>query len=134
MASSQYQPEHFGLAARQPAVLARWYQAVLDATVVWNNGQEPPACLLRLGNDFLIEIYPAEAAPPVSAPNSIPGWRHLALRVESLEVCQAELLSRGVTFPDPVKAAGGGGRVLFFRDPEGNLIHLVERVHPGTFM
>jgi predicted enzyme related to lactoylglutathione lyase len=28
---------------------------------------------------------------------------------------------------EPVKPAGGGGRVLFFSDPEGNLFHLVER-------
>jgi catechol 2,3-dioxygenase-like lactoylglutathione lyase family enzyme len=27
----------------------------------------------------------------------------------------------------PVKPAGGGGRVLFFPDPEGNLLHFVER-------
>jgi predicted enzyme related to lactoylglutathione lyase len=30
-------------------------------------------------------------------------------------------------FEDSIKPAGGGGRVLFFKDCEGNLLHLVER-------
>ena len=30
-------------------------------------------------------------------------------------------------FIDPVKPAGGGGSILFFRDGEDNLLHLVER-------
>jgi hypothetical protein len=36
---------------------------------------------------------------------------------------------RGVAFTDPLKPAGGGGRVLFFKDAESNLLHLVE--HPA---
>jgi hypothetical protein len=32
-----------------------------------------------------------------------------------------------VEFTEDLKPAGGGGRVLFFQDPEGNLLHLVER-------
>ena len=35
--------------------------------------------------------------------------------------------SRGVMFIEPVKPAAGGGRVLFFKDCEGNLLHLVDR-------
>jgi len=38
-----------------------------------------------------------------------------------------ELSRRGVKFEEPIKPAGGGGRVLFFKDGEGNLLHLVER-------
>jgi glyoxylase I family protein len=59
--------------------------------------------------------------------NTLCGWRHVALRVDSLEAAKAQLEQRGLQFTDPVKPAGGGGRVLFFQDPEGNLLHLVER-------
>ena len=44
-----------------------------------------------------------------------------------LPTAQVELEKRGVRFTDPIKPAGGGGRVLFFSDVEGNLLHLVER-------
>ena len=33
----------------------------------------------------------------------------------------------------PVKPAAGGGRILFFTDPEGNLLHLVERPADSAF-
>ncbi len=56
-------------------------------------------------------------------------WRssHLAVRVDSIESARAELTRHGVIFDEPIKPAGGGGRVLFFRDSEGNLLHLIER-------
>jgi len=38
-----------------------------------------------------------------------------------------ELEARGVKFVETVKPAAGGGRVLFFKDHEGNLLHLVDR-------
>ena len=51
----------------------------------------------------------------------------MALRVDSIEASRTELERRGVKFAEEIKPAGGGGRVLFFRDAEGNLLHLVER-------
>jgi predicted enzyme related to lactoylglutathione lyase len=52
--------------------------------------------------------------------------------VNSIEKAWARLTKRGVDFSEPVKPAGGGGRVLFFRDAEGNLLHLVERKRDST--
>jgi hypothetical protein len=37
------------------------------------------------------------------------------------------LLQHGVTFHEKINPAAGGGKVLFFEDIEGNLLHLVER-------
>ena len=64
---------------------------------------------------------------PQTSNNKLTGWRHVALRVKSLADAKADLESRGVKFPEEPKPAGGGGTVLFFQDPEGNLLHLVER-------
>jgi glyoxylase I family protein len=123
-------PEHLGLAARDSVTLKDWYVRVLGAKVRFDNREQPPAFLVRLGGT-LIEIYPADTARPETANNKLAGWRHLALRVDSIEAARDELTQRGVTFSEPVKPAGGGGRVLFFSDPEGNLLHLVERP-PGV--
>jgi glyoxylase I family protein len=54
-------------------------------------------------------------------------FRHIALRVPSLDAAKAELEKRGVTFPGEIRPAAGGGKILFFEDGEGNLLHLVER-------
>lgn len=126
----KFEPEHIGVAARDTAALKDWYVRVLEAEVVFRMPQEPPAFLVRLGGT-MIEFYPANESTEATRNNRLAGWRHLALRVEQLEAARDLLASRGVSFPDPIKPAGGGGRVLFFSDPEGNLLHLVERLPNG---
>jgi glyoxylase I family protein len=123
--------EHIALPANDPAVLKQWYERVLDAKPVFDNGQTPPTCLLSLGNVWL-EIYAAEASLPSTHNNKLAGFRHLALRVDSLAAAQAELAERGVKFTEAERPAAGGGRVLFFEDGEGNLLHLVERSGDST--
>jgi predicted enzyme related to lactoylglutathione lyase len=44
-----------------------------------------------------------------------------------MDAAKAELTGRGVKFTEEARPAAGGGRVLFFEDLEGNLLHLVER-------
>ncbi len=120
--------EHLGLPARTPTALADWYVRVFGARVVWSQEGPSPCFFLALpGGGPLLEIYAAARHLPDTADNTLAGWRHAALRVESLDVARAELAARGVEFTGPVRPAGGGGRVLFFTDPEGNLWHLVER-------
>lgn len=120
--------EHIGLPARDPEALKDWYVHVLDAWVVLTRLGPPPAYFLALpGGGPLLELYAAGRAIADTGDNTLAGWRHMALRVDSLEAARDALTARGVAFPEPVKPAGGGGWVLFFRDPEGNLLHLVER-------
>jgi glyoxylase I family protein len=125
--------EHLGLPARNPVALKDWYVRVLGATVAFDNGQTPPAFFLSLPGGMMIEIYQGDASLPETNSNSLAGWRHVALQVESIEGARAALEGKGVKFPGPVKPAGGGGRVLFFCDAEGNLLHLVERPEGSIF-
>ena len=68
---------------------------------------------------------------PERGNNKLAGFRHIALRVDSIDAAKAELEKRGVKFTEEIRPAAGGGRVLFFEDGEGNLLHLVER--PADF-
>lgn len=129
----KYSVEHLGLPARNPLALKDWYVAVLDAKLIFDNGETPPAYFVSLPGGLMLEIYQGTASLKETGDNSLNGWRHLALRVGSIEKARAALAKKGVKFPDPVKPAGGGGRVLFFRDAEGNLLHLVERPRNSIF-
>lgn len=123
----QFVPEHIGLAASDPIALKNWYARTLDAKLVCELNASPPAFLLELAAGWRLEIYQAGSIRSDTSNNQLRGWRHLALRVKSLEKAREELARRGVAFTGPVKPAGGGGSVIFFCDLEGNLLHLVER-------
>ena len=123
--------EHVGLACRDTVAMKEWYCSVLGAEPVFAMKQTPPAFILKLGG-LAIELYASPAQTDLTGDNRTAGWRHLALKVENLDEARSTLEAKGVMFTHPVKPAGGGGRVLFFSDPEGNLFHLVERL-PGGF-
>ena len=123
--------EHIAIVAKDPTALKSWYERVLGAQAVWDNSQTPPTCLVSLSNVWF-EIYPADKIQAEPSNNKLSGFRHLALRVESLDAAKAELEKRGVKFNEPERAAAGGGRVLFFEDGEGNLLHFVERAKDST--
>ena len=122
--------EHIAIPAADPVALKNWYERVLGARPVWDNGQNPPTCLISLGNVWF-EIYAADTSLEATRNNKLAGFRHFALRVDSLDAAKAELEKRGVKFTEEARPAAGGGKVLFFADCEGNLLHFVER--PADF-
>ena len=129
----KFSVEHLGLPSRNPTALKNWYENTLGAKLIFENGQTPPAYFLQLGDGLMIEIYEGDFSLKETSDNALNGWRHLALRVESIENAKADLEKRGVKFSESAKPAGGGGRVLFFKDAENNLLHLVERSADSIF-
>lgn len=131
MSALNYTVEHIGFPARHPQVLQDWYARVLDGEVIWQDAAVP-VYFVRLPGGATLEIGQCRRTVPDTGDNTVAGLRHLALRVASLETARAELERRGVRFTEEPKPAAGSGRVLFFADPEGNLLHLVERPPGGV--
>jgi glyoxylase I family protein len=120
--------EHIGVPAADTVALKNWYERVLGARVIWDNGQKPPTFIIALAGGAWLEIYPANAAPNAGrGDNQLAGFRHVALRVDSMDAAKAELEKRGVKFTEEIRPAAGGGKILFFEDSDGNLLHLIER-------
>jgi catechol 2,3-dioxygenase-like lactoylglutathione lyase family enzyme len=119
--------EHIAIPATNPVALRKWYERVLGARPIWDNGQNPPVCLIELPGGVWLEFYATDLPLADRANNKLAGFRHLALRVDSIDATKAELTRLGVKFDAEIRQAAGGGRVLFFNDGEGNLLHLVER-------
>jgi len=123
--------EHIAIPAADPVALKNWYERVLGARPVWDNGQQPLVCLIELPGGLWLELYAATDPLPERGNNKLAGFRHLALRVNSLAAAKAELEAHGEVFTAAPVPAQGGGTVLFFADLEGNLLHLTER--PADF-
>lgn len=130
-AQMEFSLEHIGLLARDPEALQKWYVNTLGAKVEFASSSKPPGYLVRLPGGVMFEIGAAASFQNDPANNSISGYRHLALWVKNIESARETLEKRGVKFTETIKPAGGSGRVLYFADPEGNLLHFVERLPDG---
>jgi glyoxylase I family protein len=125
--------EHIALPAQNPAALRDWYVEKLGAECLMPNPGTLPYFIKLPGTTTTFEVYAATGSNAATEDNGLAGWRHLALRVDSIESTRKELAARGVVFDANTKPAAGGGNVLFFKDGEGNLLHLVERPEGSMF-
>jgi glyoxylase I family protein len=117
--------EHFAIASPNPKELANWYIGTLDFQ---HSYEYQGNYFVRAPNGALIEIIPSEGEA-ASAQAKTPGLRHIAISVDSFGSALVELKARGVeTIGEPYE--NQGNRLVFFKDLDGNLVHLIERAQP----
>ncbi|HSI35590.1 MAG TPA: VOC family protein [Tepidisphaeraceae bacterium] len=125
--------DHPAIACSDSAAQIEWYCRVLGMRVIAADGKQPPAAIVGYGGGVgdgpVIELMPARepGGSPAEMPRFSPGLRHLALRVSDFGAAHRQLLAAGVTFLGEPGTALGGGRIVSFRDPEGNELQIVER-------
>ena len=125
--------DHPAIACRDTRRQIDWYCRSLGMRVVARNNEDPPTALVGYDDDLshgaVIELMPArdEGQDPAAAARFAPGLRHLALRVRGFDEAYELLKGRGIAFLSEPGRATGGGRIVSFRDPEGNELQIVER-------
>ena len=117
--------EHTAIASPSPKDLAAWYCETLEFRIVHISGGK---VFVRDRGGALMEFIPSSG---LRGPNlrTDPGIRHLAIGVDDFDAACAQLRQQGVTFltePSPPP----GNRIVFFEDPDGNILHLIHRQHP----
>ena len=117
--------EHFAIASPNPKRLADWYVATLEFEITYEYAGN---YFVEAPNGGLIEIIPSEGERAASAMRS-PGMRHIAIAVHDFDGAQSQLTSQGVKF-EGEPFVNQGNRLLFFKDPDGNLLHLIQRDKP----
>jgi len=121
--------EHFAIAACDSKALADWYIKLFGLRVVYDNGQTPPTYMLKDTTGMVLEILPAGSGQKADYPQTMAGIRHIAVTVDDMESAERELRSHGVTeFIE--RRYLEDCKLLFFRDPEGNILHLMWRTKP----
>ncbi len=117
--------EHAAIASPDPQKLAQWYVDALGFKINYNSGR---TVFVKAPNGSMIEIITSEGA---RAPQTLkdPGLRHLALAVDDFGEAYGRLRTKGVEFlGEPQESKGN--RVVFFTDPDGNYLHLIQRETP----
>ncbi len=127
--------DHPAISAADPRKLADWYCQNLGMKWIADNGQTPVSLVLGYGEgsikgSAMLEIMPVKnpgGPPPATVPRFVQGLRHFAVRVSDFDAAYAKLKTAGIEFlGDPVIAVGGG-KIVSFRDPEGNEVQIVQR-------
>jgi glyoxylase I family protein len=117
--------EHVGLAAEDPQTLVDWYITLLGFRIVYAL-PDRRTYFIRARNGGMIEVYPAQHACP-ALDNVHRGLRHIALTVTDCDATVKALREQGVAVPEATRVSTVEMKLAFFQDPEGNLLHLVER-------
>ena len=119
-----YGVEHVGVLARDTEALATWYKETFGATEVSRGTDTPAVIFLRFGGGALLELVPAADSPAVAPSDHV----HVCFSVRDIEAAARGLRECGVELERPIFTVYEGSRVAFFRDPEGNLLQLAQRV------
>jgi len=119
--------EHVGIYARDSVALAEWYARHLQLKEVRRieRGGRPPVVFLQGEDGAVLEILPTTAAAMDRHLDS-PGYSHLGIVVADLEAASERLAEEGIEVSG-VRETSNGWKIGYFRDPEGNLLELVQR-------
>ncbi len=117
--------EHTAIASPRPRELAEWYVQTLGFRI---NHEYSGNYFVKAPNGAMLEIIPSEG-DPVPSHMKTPGIRHLAISVSDFDRAAGDLRQKGVRIvSEPLNLSGN--RLIFFTDPEGNLLHLIARPAP----
>ena len=116
--------EHVAIASKDPKGLAKWYCNTLGFKIVYESSKSLTT-FVKLG-ESLIEMIEAGKVDRAAQGDRDPGLRHVAISVSDIQRAYENLKSKGVPLASEPTEKGGVSTV-FFRDPDDNLLHLIQR-------
>ena len=120
--------EHTAIASADPHRLADWYVAHLDFVINYRSARSKTV-FVKTSDGSMIEIIEAAAGSSPAEGLKDAGLRHLALVVDNFDATYSRLKSQGVAFlTEPERVSGN--TTAFFRDCDGNILHLLHRETP----
>lgn len=121
--------DHTAIASLHPPQLASWYEEKLDFRVISENDGK---IFLKGSNGTLLEIIPGEGKSETPNMKDL-GVRHIAFLVSDLESSCQKLQARGIEFiTEIIPVSPLQLRVMFFRDMDRNILHLIQRENSGA--
>jgi glyoxylase I family protein len=113
--------EHTAIATPEPEALAQWYEKNLGFPICHRYGGN---VFVKAPDGSMLELIPS-IGERVHTEIKTPGIRHLAIQVEDFDASVKALEAQDIEIFERIE--GGANRLAFFRDPEGNILHLIYR-------
>ncbi len=119
--------EHLAIISEDTKRLSDWYKRVFDLKCVYDNGKG--TYFLAFPDKSMIEFIPAleTAAKPAE---KLSGVRHIAFSTDTFDETVALLKAEGVEIIHDAATSAKGISTFFFRDIDGNVMHLIDRPEP----
>ena len=123
--------EHIGIVAKDPAALRRWYVSTMGCTLVTRDDGHGTAFVLCPDGRTILEFTQALHDRGVVDYNA-PGLRHIAISVDPENAGRAASYLKAdlVEVIEDYQVLANGQHLFYFRDPEGNVLHLISRPTP----
>lgn len=118
--------EHTAIASPDPEKLARWYVDHLSFTINYQSATSKTT-FIKAPNGSMFEIILSKGERGPQTPKD-PGLRHVAIAVDDFDADYKTLKAAGIRLEEPVDSKGV--RLVFFADPDGNILHLIQREKP----
>lgn len=119
--------EHVAVCTPDPEKLAQWYVEILGFKINYFSPSSKTT-FVRAPNGSMFEIMFSEGGRPATGMKT-GGLRHFAIAVDDFDADVAALRAKGVKFlTEPENAKGN--KLVFFTDPDGNILHLIQRQTP----
>jgi len=120
--------EHSAIASPDPEKLARWYVDTLGFEISYFS-EKSKTTFVRAANGAMIEIIRSDDKPRPATEMRTAGLRHLAISVSDFEAAYRHLQANRVNLLTEPETKSGAS-LVFFTDPDGNILHLVRREKP----
>jgi len=119
--------EHLAIYAKDTKALSDWYVDMFGGKIVYDNGKG--TYFVAFSDKSMIEFCSA-GAENVPTELETPGIRHIALSVDNFDEAVAKAKAAGVEVLKEAAVGSNGIGTMFFRDPEGNILHFIARPNP----
>mgnify|MGYP001058769864 FL=1 len=119
--------EHLAIYAKDTKALSDWYKDMFDGEVVYDNGKG--TYFVAFSDKSMIEFCSAESENVPTELNT-PGIRHIAMSVDEFDALAKRVVDSGAPILKEANVNAKGIGTIFFRDPEGNIVHLISRPEP----
>ena len=119
--------EHIGIFTKDTESLKDWYIKMFDWKVVYDNGKG--TYFLKADDGGMIEFVKTETDGGTHGMNAS-GIRHIAISVDNFDELVKKLTDAGVKVLTEASVNAKGIGTMFFEDPDGNVLHLINRPSP----
>lgn len=120
--------EHIAIYAKDTKTLSDWYVNMFDGEIVYDNGKG--TYFVAFKDKTMIEFCKNDAVANEITDLTVPGIRHIALSTDDIDAAAEAVRKSGVEILKDVAVSDKGIGTMFFRDPEGNILHFISRPKP----